>query len=316
MKRAFILLSAALALGLPAATASAQTGALRGKVVDEQGQPIEAAKIEMDYKGGVTRKFETKTNKKGEFTQVGLASGLYDVTVTKEGYQPGLTGTRVSLGDPTYMKDIQLKKVGAGGAAGGGAAAGVAALQASFKAALDLTNAGKLDEAEAAYKDLLTKAPSIPEIHYNLAYVYVAKKDWANAEASYKKALELKPDYSDALTSLARMYQDSGQQEKAMEIMSQGSASSDPKAQFNLGVMLMNQNKDEEALAAFKKSVELDPANAEAYFFIGTRSLQLGKLPEAVAALEKYISLNPSNAANLSTAKQMLPALKAALPKK
>ena len=318
MKRAFILLSASLALGLPAATASAQTGAARGKVIDEQGQPIEGAKIELDYKGGVTRKFETKTNKKGEFTQVGLASGLYDITVTKEGYQPGLTGSRISLGDPTYLKDIQLKKLGAGGAGAGaaGAAAGAAALQASFKAALDLTQAGKLDEAEAAYKDLLTKAPSIPEIHYNLAYVYTQKKDWANAEASYKKALELKPDYSDALTSLARMYQESGQPQKAMELMSQGSAGSDPKAQFNLGVMLMNQNKDEEALAAFQKAVELDPASTEAYFYIGTRSLQLGKLPESVAALEKYISMNPSNAANLATAKQMLPALKAALPKK
>jgi cytochrome c-type biogenesis protein CcmH/NrfG len=316
MKRAFILLSASLALSLPAVTASAQTGAARGKVVDEQGQPIEGAKVELDYKGGVTRKFETKTNKKGEFTQVGLQSGLYDITVTKEGYQPGLTGSRISLGDPTYLKDIQLKKGGAGAASGAAGDGGAAALQASFKAALELTQAGKLDEAEAAYKDLLTKVPSIPEIHYNLAYVYSQKKDWTNAEASFKKALELKPDYSDALTSLARMYQESGQQDKAMAIMSQGSASTDPKAQFNLGVMLMNQNKDEEALAAFKKSVELDPANAEAYFFIGTRSLQLGKLPEAVAALEKYISLNPSNAANLSTAKQMLPALKAALPKK
>ena len=316
MKRAFILLSASLALSLPAVTASAQTGAVRGKVLDEQGQPIEGAKVELDYKGGVTRKFETKTNKKGEFTQVGLQSGNYDITVTKEGYQPHPTGARISLGDPTYLKDIQLKK-GGGGAAGGAAGdGGVAALQASFKAALELTQAGKLDEAEAGYKELLTKAPSIPEIHYNLAYVYSQKKDWTNAEACFKKALELKPDYSDALTSLARMYQESGQQEKAMAIMSQGSASTDPKAQFNLGVMLMNQNKDEEALAAFKKSVELDPANAEAYYFIGTRSLQLGKLPEAVAALEKYISLNPSNAANLATAKQMLPALKAALPKK
>jgi tetratricopeptide (TPR) repeat protein len=80
--------------------------------------------------------------------------------------------------------------------------------------------------------------------------------------------------------------------------------------------MLMNQNKDEEALAAFQKTAELDPNNAEAYFYIGTRSLQLGKLPESVAALEKYISMNPSNASNLGTAKQMLPALKAALPKK
>lgn len=312
MKRAWILL-AAVVLCFPAAPASAQTGAARGKVVDEQGQPIEAAKVELDYKGGVNRKYETKTNKKGEFTQVGLASGMYEVTASKEGYQPGMIGGRISLGEPTYLPEIKLRKAGVGGAAGAG---GAAQLQAAFKNALDLTQAGKLDEAEAAYKELLTKAPSIPEIHYNLAFVYSQKKDWANAEASFQKALELKPDYSDAMVSLARVYQESGQAQKAIDLMAKGAGSGDAKAQFNLGIMMMNAGKDEEALAAFLKAVELDATNAEAFYYIGTRSLQLGKLPEAVAALEKYLSMDPKNAGNVAAAKQMLPALKAALPKK
>ncbi len=312
MKRAWILLAVVAALLVPGG-ASAQTGAARGKVVDEQGQPVEGAKVELDYKGGVTRKFETKTNKKGEFTQVGLQSGMYEITVTKEGFAPGQSGGRIALGDPTYRPEIKLRKPTA---AGGGASGGADHLRTAFKNAIELAQAGKVDEAEAAYKELLTKAPSIPEIHYNLGFLYSQKKDWVNAEAAFLKALEVKPDYGDAMVALGRVYQDSGQGQKAIDLMSKGSAGSDPKAQFNLGIMLMNQNKDEEALAAFKKTVELDPASAEAYFFIGTRSLQLGKLPEAVDALEKYIGMNPSNAANLATAKQMLPALKAALPKK
>lgn len=312
MKRAWILLAVVAALLVPGG-ASAQTGAARGKVVDEQGQPVEGAKVELDYKGGVTRKFETKTNKKGEFTQVGLQSGMYEITVTKEGFAPGQSGGRIALGDPTYLPEIKLRKPTA---AGGGASGGADQLRTAFKNAIELAQAGKVDEAEAAYKELLTKAPSIPEIHYNLGFLYSQKKDWVNAEAAFLKALEVKPDYGDAMVALGRVYQDSGQGQKAIDLMSKGSAGSDPKAQFNLGIMLMNQNKDEEALAAFKKTVELDPASAEAYFFIGTRSLQLGKLPEAVDALEKYIGMNPSNAANLATAKQMLPALKAALPKK
>jgi tetratricopeptide (TPR) repeat protein len=311
MKRAWIFLAVVAGLLLPG-SASAQTGAARGKVVDDQGQPVEGAKVELDYKGGVTRKFETKTNKKGEFTQVGLQSGMYEITITKEGFAPGQTGARIALGDPTYIPEVKLRKPAAGGGAGGGGDQ----LRAAFKNAIDLAQAGKLDEAEAAYKELLTKAPSIPEIHYNLGFLYSQKKDWASAEAAFLKALEVKPDYGDATVALARVYQDSGQGQKAIELMSKGAAGSDPKAQFNLGIMLMNQNKDEEALAAFQKAVELDPTNAEALFYIGTRSLQLGRLPEAVAALEKYVGMNPSNAANLATAKQMLPALKAALPKK
>jgi Tfp pilus assembly protein PilF len=313
MKRAFILLPLSLALGLPAATASAQTGAARGKVVDEQGQPIEGAKIELDYKGGVTRKFETKTNKKGEFTQVGLQSGLYDLTVTKEGYQPGLTGGRVNLGDPTYFQDVKLKKLGAGGAAAGGGPNAADQLRASFKSALELTQAGKLDEAEAAYKDLLTKAPSIPEIHYNLAFVYAQKKDWANAEASYQKALELKPDYSDAMLALTRMYQDSGQQQKAVEFMSKAAGSGDGKMLFNLGIMYLNSGKSEEAIQALQKAETADPTNAEVQYHLGTLFVGQNKIPEAVARLEKYLSMNPTNTQNVATAQGLLQALK---PKK
>jgi len=313
MKRAFILLAAALVLGLPAATATAQTGAARGKVLDEQGQPIEGAKIELDFKGGVTRKFETKTNKKGEFTQVGLQSGLYDITVTKEGYQPELTGSRISLGDPTYLKDIKLKKAGAGGGAAGGAGNPAAALQASFKAALEMTQAGKLDEAEAAYKDLLTKAPSIPEIHYNLAFVYTQKKDWANAEASYQKALELKPDYSDAMLALTRMYQDSGQQQKAVDFMAKAAGSGDAKMLFNLGIMYLNTGKSEEAIQALQKAEAADPANAEVQYHLGTLYVGQNKIPDAIAKLEKYLSMNPNNPQNVATAQGLLQALK---PKK
>jgi Tfp pilus assembly protein PilF len=312
MKRAFILLAALAAVGVPAATASAQTGAARGKVVDEQGQPVAEAKVELNYKGGVTRKYETKTNKKGEFTQVGLQSGLYDVTVTKEGYQPGLTGGRISLGDPTYLQDIKLKKAGAGAAAGGGPS-GADQLRASFKTALELTQAGKLDEAEAAYKDLLTKAPSIPEIHYNLAFVYAQKKDWPNAEASYQKALELKPDYTDAMLALTRMYQDSGQPDKAVAFMTKAASSGDAKMLFNLGIMYLNSGKADEAIQALQKAEAVDPSNAEIQYHLGTLMVGQNKIPEAIARLEKYLSMNPQNPQNVATANGLLQALK---PKK
>lgn len=314
MKRGWILLAAFAAFCLPTATASAQTGAARGKVVDEQGQPVEGAKVELNYKGGVTRKYETKTNKKGEFTQVGLQSGIYEVTVTKEGYQPGLTGGRISLGDPTYLQDIKLRKAGAGGAAaGGGAASGADQLRAAFKNALDLTQAGKLDEAEAAYKDLLTKAPSIPEIHYNLGFVYTQKKDWANAEGCYQKALELKPDYSDAMLALTRMYQDSGQQQKAVEFMSKAASSGDAKMLFNLGIFYLNTGKAEEAIQTLQKAEAADPTNAEIQYHLGTLMVGQNKIPEAVARLEKYLSMNPQNPQNVATANGLLQALK---PKK
>ena len=77
----------ALALGLTvflALPAAAQTGQVKGKVLDAQGQPIEGAAILIEYVGALSRRHETKTNKKGEFVQIGLQSGTYKVTATKE----------------------------------------------------------------------------------------------------------------------------------------------------------------------------------------------------------------------------------------
>ena len=106
-------LLACLALAVPAA---AQTGTVRGKVVDDQGRPLEAAKVELDFLGGITRHFETKTNKKGEYTQVGLQPGTYKITANKEGFQGSFLEIRVSVGDPTYLPELKL--VGLAAAAG------------------------------------------------------------------------------------------------------------------------------------------------------------------------------------------------------
>jgi tetratricopeptide (TPR) repeat protein len=303
MKRLFLACLAVAALAVPAA---AQTGTARGKVLDAQGQPLEAAKVELDFQGGVTRHFETKTNKRGEFTQVGLQPGVYKITASKEGFQGSFIETRISVGDPTYLPDFKLANAAA--AAKAAAEKKADEIQGPFNNALELTKAGKLDEAEAAFKDILAKNPGIPQVHYNLGYIYGQKKDWAAAEAAFTKALELKPDYSDASVALARVYQDSGQGDKAMALMSQ--AGEDPKVLFNLGVMHLNANKHEEAEAAFKKAEALDSANPEIQFHLATIAINKGQNQECVARLEKYLSMSPKNAANVATAQGLLQALK------
>src|ERR1700738_325321 len=73
---------AALATALPAAAQS--TGIVKGVVKDEQGKPVDGAKITIEFQGGVTRKFEGKSDKKGEFLQIGLQPGSYKVTAEKD----------------------------------------------------------------------------------------------------------------------------------------------------------------------------------------------------------------------------------------
>jgi tetratricopeptide (TPR) repeat protein len=312
MKRLTIAAGLLLALTLLPGVASAQTGTARGRVVDEQGQVVPEAKVLVEFKAkDLTAKFETKTNKKGEYIQVGLRPGVYRVTASKDGYQGSYAENRISLGEATVMPDILLRKAAAAaGAAGGGADE----LRAHFKKALELTQSGQLDQAEAAYKEILTKAPSIPEVHYNLGYLYTQKKDWAAAEAAFQKALELKPDYSEATVALAKVYQDSGQVDKAAELMNKTSeGSSDPKVLFNAAIFHLNSGQSQEAMDDFLKAEASDPQNAEIQYHLGTIMVGQNKIADAVARLEKYLSMNPQNPQNVATAKGLLAALK---PKK
>ena len=55
----------------------AQTAMIKGKVVDGTGKPLEKAKVLIENKESSARKYEVSTNKKGEFIQIGLPSGMY-----------------------------------------------------------------------------------------------------------------------------------------------------------------------------------------------------------------------------------------------
>jgi tetratricopeptide (TPR) repeat protein len=309
MKRALIAAGLLLGIGLLTPPAQAQTGTARGKVLDAQGQPVADAKITIEYQGGITRKFEVKTNKKGEYMQVGMQPGPYRFTASKDGYQPAVTEFRISLGDPTEIPAFKLLTAAQAGQQPGSAQA---ELRASFQKAVELQSAGKLDEAEAAYKAILEKVPDVPEVYQNLGAVYALKKDFPAAEAALLKALELRPDSADTATQLAKLYHDNGQPEKAMEIMtkSAGANPTDAKAQFNQGIFLLNANKNEEATAAFEAAVKADPNMAEAYYRLGALMVGQGKIPEAIQHLEKYLSMNPTDAGNVAVAQGLLKAMK------
>lgn len=314
MKRLFSTCGLALALTLvTVVVASAQTGTARGKVVDEQGQTLEGVTVVLEFKGGVTRKHELKTNKKGEYTQVGLYPGNYKITASKEGYETTEVSGRVNLGDPTYFPDLRIvtKKVAAQAAVDKGAAE----LQATFKKANDLAQAGQLAEAEAAYKEVGAKNPNIPEVSFNLGYIYAQKKDWASAEASYRKAIELRPGYGEAYVALARVLQESGQNDKALELLNQAAAANqnDARVQFSLGIWYLNAGKPDLAEPPLRKAAELEPTNAEIFYYLGTLSVQQNKVPEAITNLEKYLSMSPQNPTNVATAQALIAALK---PKK
>jgi len=310
------VLALAVLLTLSVAPALAQS-IVRGKVVDAQGKPVDGATVTFEAEG-TNRKAETKTDKKGEFLQVGLSSGPWKVTVNKQGVGTATKPAQVSQGRPSEM---QFTLAPAGAAAGGDPKA-AAELQAAAKAGADALRAGNNDEAIAKFTELTTKVPTCADCYYNLGVAHSNKKEYDQAEVAFKKAIELKPDSGEAYTGLANLYN----AQKKFDLAADASAKAaqysagaaggggGAEASYNQGVILFNGGKFTEAKTQFEAATKADPTYAPAYYQLGMTSLNLGQIPDAVSALEKYLELDP-NGPRAAEVKASLPALQAMVKK-
>ena len=304
-----------LALGSPAFAQS--TGMIRGVVKDAAGKPVEGAKVSIDSDAN-NRHFDTKSDKKGEFLQIGLAPGPYKVTAEKDKVVSTSSSITVRIASAA-----PITLVLGGGAAGGGAspemAAKTAALKKTFEEGVTASRAGNHDAAITAFQAAAELNPNCFDCYYNIAFSESQKKDWDKAEAAYKKAIELKADYAEAYSGLANVYNASRKFDlaaaasaKAMELSGSAPgalAGGNADAMFNQGVILWNAGKIPEAKKQFEGAVAANPNHAESHYQLGMALVNEGNLAGAATEFETYLKLAP-NGPNAATAKGILGSLK------
>ena len=307
----------AVLLAVSAAPALAQS-VVRGKVTDAQGNPVPDATIVFEATDA-NRKTQTKTDKGGEFLQVGLQSGPYKVTASKDKIGSRTLDANVRQG-PNNPLNFTISAASAAPTADKAAAA---AVQASAGAAVEAMKAGRHDEAIAKFNEVIAKVPTCQDCYYNLGVAYVAKQQYTEAEAAFKKVIELKPDSADAFTGLTNIYNAQKKFDlaadasaKAAQFANAGGAggAAGAEASYNQGVIFFNAGKFAEARGQFETAAKTDPSMAMAHYQLGMTSLNLGQISEAVAALEAYLKVEPSGpkAAEVQAA---LPALRGMLKK-
>jgi len=300
----------ALAVAVPAQAQS--TGMVRGTVKDAQGQPVDGATVKIDMSSGTARHFETKSNKKGEFVQIGLPPGDYKVVAEKDKTTSNEAGGRVSISRPL---DVTLV-LGAGGPSKE-MAAKAAELKKTFEDGVAASRAGNHDEAIAKFQGAIAISDRCYDCYYNIGYSYSQKKEYDKAEEAYKKAIELKPDYSEAYNGLANVYNAERKFDLAAEASKKAMDSTpglaggagNPDALFNQGVILWNAGKIAEAKKQFEAVVAANPNHAEAHYQLGMALVNEGNLNGAAEQFSKYLELAP-NGPNAATAKGLLAQLK------
>ena len=298
------LMAGVLFLGLAAAGAPAfaQTGQVKGKVVDAKNQPVEKAKVTIEAIDGMGRKFEVSTDRRGQFVQIGLPPGQYRITATKDALSD-MREQRISL-DAAEV-NFTLRPGGSGGEVSPEerkkAEARVAAVRGNFDMGVKLSTEGKHDEAIAKFNEVLVEAPKCVECLTNIASLQMAKKDYDAAEATYKKALELNPNSAETYNGLATLYNAQKKFDQAAEASAQASklgaaapGGASASTLFNQGVIAWNASKVPEAKKAFEEAVRLDPKLSEAHYWLGMANLNEGKMPEAAKAFDEYLKLEPA----------------------
>jgi Tfp pilus assembly protein PilF len=296
----------AIVLGLAAAPALAQTGGMKGKVVDAQNKPVDGATVTL-VQQDTNSKFNLKT-KKGEFLQIGLPPGNYVVTVEKDGLKQT---ANVRVGLEIAETTVTLKPGGSGGPMtkeeAAKAAAKMEALKAAFAEGAALSNAGKHDEAIAKFNQVIADVPKCTECYINIGATNAQKKDYAAAEAAYKKALELDPNSVESYYGLAAVYNDQKKFTEAQAMSAEaskrsgaatagapGGGGANADTLYNQGVIAWNANDFPKAQEHFAAAVAANPNHAEAHFMLGRTNLNLGKLPEAAKEFETYIKIAPT----------------------
>jgi tetratricopeptide (TPR) repeat protein len=304
--------AAILALGLfLTSSASAQTGMIRGKVTDAEGKPAQGVAITIEFADGVTRKFEVKSDRRGEFIQIGLPPGNYTVTATHEKLGSQTAKVRVSLSKP-----VEANFAFVPGASGPSPAdiAKAKELKQVFEEGVAASKASNHDLAIEKFTAAAGMMPSCYDCYYNIGYAYLQKKDDKQAEASWLKALEMKPDYPEALNALATLYNNQKRFDEAAAMGAKAAAAGgggggSADAIYNQGIILWNQGKIPEAKAKFEEALKANPNHPESQFQYGMALLNEGNIPEAVAAFEKYLALAPDGQ-YAGQAKAMLAQLK------
>jgi tetratricopeptide (TPR) repeat protein len=291
-------LIAAMAVAAFAVTASAQTGRVGGQVKDEAGQPIKGATVTAENPNASPSSFTATTDGKGRFSIIGLRTGSWTFTAQAPGFSPEAGKLNVqTIGAPNPPLAFTLRK--GGGAAPTGALGGMAAkdLQAELGAADALYNAQKWDESIAAYRAIMTKAPSLTVINLQIAAAYRNKKDYDSALAAYNELLKADPNNDKAKIGIGMTNLEKGDIDAAEKTLQAAAQSTNATREvfYNLGEVEFAKGKTDEAVAAYNRAVQMDPRWGKPVFALGKVALNKGDTKGAIDAFNKVIEVDPSS---------------------
>jgi predicted Zn-dependent protease len=275
-----------------------------GTVRDEAGQPVEGVQVRAVMQGEKDV-FTDRTNKKGDWTLNGMASGQWNVDFVKDGYDKRSVAVPFSESTRTPAMQITIKKTVV-------KVDPNAAIRAQLEKAAPLLESGKYAEARAVYEDLLKQYPDAWKLEPLIARTYAGEQNTDQAIAHLQNALTHAPEDVELKLLMAGMLVEQKKIDEARKYLDtiDMAKAKDSTPFLNAGIALINQGKAEEALPIFDKVVASFPNEPDGFYYRARGELAAGKFPEAKADFQKFVAMPGADAAHVADAKKILDQMK------
>ena len=281
----------------------AQVGSIAGKVIGEDGQPLQNALVLIERQD-VRGNYKVKTKKKGDYFHAGLPIGTYKVSVEVDGkVAESVNGVRVGMGDPTNidfdLAEIKKKQQSA--------ASGAAPSQEQLRSMSEAERKA-YEESLKKRQQQISKNKELNEA-FNAGMVAKEMKDFPAAVEKFTAATVIDPAQHVVWAQLADAQLSLGQSkvgDERTQILAGAIASYDKAIALeptngaymhNKGLALVRAGQLEEGKAALTKAAELDPVNGGKYYFnLGAVMINSNNTEGAVEAFKKATEIDPKYA--------------------
>jgi len=285
-----------VALGLPARAQLVEDYRFKGRVVDASGQPLGGVHVTLrDVETGSRLVFTTHDD--GTFDRRMIPHAHYEGSFEKPGYVTRTENFDWSA-SPRDVVTIDAKIVLESQVAKAKRELGkkAAALYEEGYAALAANDCVR---ARQKAEELLALGAGSYEyaVRFVRARCYAVQGQLDEAVAAYREVLALKPDLFEARFDLALVLEKQGQHEAALQEYEQAATlrPEDVEVQYNMGAILFQQKAFDQARPHLEKAASLDSTHAQAAKALGFACLQ-GEKKDVTAAqryLSRYLALEP-----------------------
>ena len=291
-------------LFLLSGTASAQLCAARGKVIGEDGAPLKGAVIKFSSKD-VSKVYEVKTDKRGEYFHGGLPRANFRVAVEVDGKEMDHVDNVQTQFTEAKTENFDLHIL-----AQKKAALAKAAETGQFTKEQKREFSG---EQRSSVEEQIKEQSKIAAKNKALADAFAGgraalqAKQFDEAIVQLSKATEMAPNEAAVWIYLAEAYVELGDTktgadrqaalEKGCDNFRKAIAINPNDAVYHnkLALALSKLSKTSDAQAELEKAASLDPANAGKYYFnLGAMLTTLGQAEAAGTAYKKAIDADPN----------------------